>query len=56
MPRAPRRMALPEIEAEPVDYSGHHANAPRVEIMASSPAHDPVEDTFEDIARQMLTG
>ena len=52
--KRPRRMALPEIEAETVDYS---ARAPleRVEVMARvSEPRERLDETFEDLARSML--
>ena len=49
--RRPRRMALPEIEAEPVDYAGP---AQRVELFSPEPAAAGLDETFEDLARSML--
>lgn len=52
-PRA-RRMELPEIAAEPIDYSG----VPKVEVLQPVAQQTDVEQsldgTFEDIARSML--
>ena len=50
--RRMRRMELPDIEAEPVDYSGRPF-APAVEVLGPRDEAG-VEETFEELARSLL--
>ena len=50
-----RRMELPEIEAEPVDYSGARIAPTPIEPGPTiAPPGAPLEETFEELARAML--